>query len=103
MLDHTKILNNHNEDQISDKVIKVLKKAVEIRKTSDVPVGVFYLAGLTPAATQLSLQQEKEKVKTFTIGYDDNYSSYQNETEFAKYMAKKIGAEYYEKNYQLKI
>ena len=63
MLDHTKILNNHNEDQISDKVIKVLKKAVEIRKTSDVPVGVFLSGGIDSSTNAALFTTGKEKSK----------------------------------------
>jgi asparagine synthase (glutamine-hydrolysing) len=36
-------------------------------------------------------------VKTFTIGYEGEYQSYKNETEYAKLMAKQVGAEYREK------
>ena len=53
---------------------------MQLRKVSDVPVGVF-LSGGIDSSTNAALFSEGEAapVKTFSIGYDGEYESYQNE------------------------
>ena len=102
ILDNTKDLKNKNEDEISLEILKALKNSVAIRKTSDVPVGVFLSGGIDSSTNSALFSSNGEKVKTFTIGYDEDYESYQNETGFARYMANKIGAEYFEKKLSVK-
>ena len=59
-----------------------------LRKVSDVPVGVF-LSGGIDSSTNAALFSEGEArpVKTFSIGYDGDYDSYQNELHYARQMA----------------
>jgi asparagine synthase (glutamine-hydrolysing) len=98
ILDHINPLVGMNEDEITSTLIEKLRDAVSTHKMSDVPVGVF-LSGGIDSSTNAALfsEGENETVKTFTIGYDKNYDSYQNETHFARMMAESIGAEYFEK------
>lgn len=98
ILDHINPLINISEEEISYTLIEKLRDAVRTHKMSDVPVGVF-LSGGIDSSTNAALFSEGEhnNIKTFTIGYDKNYDSYQNETHFARMMAGSIGAEYFEK------
>lgn len=72
--------------------------SVHLRKVSDVPVGVF-LSGGIDSSTNAALFSEgpSEHVKTFSIGYEGNYDSYQNELVFARRVAQGVGADYHEK------
>lgn len=85
------------EDAIAARVLAELRTAVRLRKVSDVPVGVF-LSGGIDSSTNAALFSEGEggPVKTFSIGYEGEYESYQNELHFARQMAELVGADHHE-------
>jgi asparagine synthase (glutamine-hydrolysing) len=91
-------LSGMTEDDIASRLLDELRTAVQYRKVSDVPVGVF-LSGGIDSSTNAALFSEGEggPVKTFSIGYEGEYESYKNETHFARMMADEVGAEYHEK------
>jgi len=94
---HTSPLIGVSEAEIAARVIEELKTAVRLRKMGDVPLGVF-LSGGMDSSTNAALFSEGEgkPIKTFYIGYDGNYTSYQNELHFARLMARDVGADYHE-------
>jgi len=98
VLDHTKPLVDASEEEISKKILDELRVAVKLRKVSDVPVGVF-LSGGIDSSTNAALFSEdsKTQVQTFSIGYQGEYKSYQNELHYAKQMADQVGARYHER------
>lgn len=91
-------LYSAGDKEISEALISELRTAVQLRKEADVPVGVF-LSGGIDSSTNAALFSENatNKVKTFCIGYDQDYESYKNENHYAKQMAEYCGAEYYER------
>ncbi len=95
--DHTKPLTNVSETEIAERILSELRTSVKLRKISDVPVGVF-LSGGIDSSTNAALFSEGEgqPVKTFSIGYDREYESYQNELHYARRMAQEVGAEHHE-------
>lgn len=97
-LDHLESLEGVSEDNLAKRILSELRTAVKLRKVSDVPVGVF-LSGGIDSSTNAALFTEEggSRVKTFTIGYDGDYASCQNELHYAKLVAEKVGAEYHEK------
>lgn len=96
--DYTKPLMNVSEDEIASMILSELRTAVKLRKVSDVPVGIF-LSGGIDSSTNAALFSEGEgkPVKTFTIGYEGEYQTYQNELNYARRMASEVKAEYYER------
>jgi len=96
--DHTSPLTGVGDDEIAARVLSELRTSVALRKVSDVPVGVF-LSGGIDSSTNAALFSEGEqaRVKTFSIGYDGDYSSYKNELHYARLMAERVGAEYHER------
>ena len=98
VLDHNTPLTGLSEDEIANRLLAELRTAVQLRKVSDVPVGVF-LSGGIDSSTNATLFSEGEggPVKTFSIGYDGNYDTYQNELHYARRVADMVGAEYHEK------
>ncbi len=95
--DHTLSLEGVSETEIAERLLDELRTAVKLRKVSDVPVGVF-LSGGIDSSTNAALFSEGEirPVKTFTIGYQGEFQSYQNEFHYARNMAAKVGAAHYE-------
>ncbi|MDI6746176.1 MAG: asparagine synthase (glutamine-hydrolyzing) [Rhodocyclaceae bacterium] len=98
VLDYTTVSADLTEDEVAKKILDELKVAVRLRKVSDVPVGVF-LSGGIDSSTNAALFSEGpgEQVKTFSIGYEGTYDSYQNELVYARRVADEVGAEYHEK------
>lgn len=97
VLDHTQSLSGVSEDEIAERVLSELKTAVNLRKVSDVPVGIF-LSGGIDSSTNAALFSEggTRPVKTFSIGYEGEYESYQNELGYARLAAEHCGAEYHQ-------
>ncbi len=96
--DHTHPLTDVSEDEISQRLLEELRTSVQLRKVSDVPVGVF-LSGGIDSSTNAALFSEGESrpIRTFSIGYQGEYESYQNEIHFARRMAEEVGAEYHDR------
>jgi asparagine synthase (glutamine-hydrolysing) len=98
VFDNTISLSNNTEEQIADKLLKELTIAVNLRKVSDVPVGVFLSGGIDSSTnTALFSKDAQNSVNTFSIGYDGEYNSYKSELPFAKFVAKNFNAVYHEK------
>ena len=96
--DHTDPLVGVSEEEISERLLTELRTAVRLRKISDVPVGVFLSGGIDSSTnTALFSEGEGGPVKTFAIGYEGEYKSYQNELHYARRMAEVAGAEHHER------
>jgi asparagine synthase (glutamine-hydrolysing) len=95
--DHTQPLTNVSDEEIAERIISELRTSVKLRKISDVPVGVF-LSGGIDSSTNAALFSEGDgqPVRTFSIGYDQQYASYPSELHYARRMANEVGAEHHE-------
>lgn len=96
--EHTQALTGVSDEEIAERLLAELRTSVELRKLSDVPVGVF-LSGGIDSSTNAALFSEGESrpIKTFSIGYEGEYQTYQNELSYARRMAEAIGAEHHER------
>jgi asparagine synthase (glutamine-hydrolysing) len=96
--DHTQPLTNASDEEIAERLLAELRQAVQLRKMGDVPVGVF-LSGGIDSSTNAALfsEHESQPVKTFSIGYDGQYRSCQNELHYARRMALAIGSDHHER------
>jgi asparagine synthase (glutamine-hydrolysing) len=90
-------LGGLSRSEIAARVLEELRVSVELRKVSDVPVGVF-LSGGIDSSTNAALFAEGEDgpIKTFSAGYDAEYRTYPNEFGFARLVAEQIGSEHHE-------
>jgi asparagine synthase (glutamine-hydrolysing) len=96
--DHTHSLSGVSDDEIAERILAELKTAVQLRQVSDVPVGVFLSGGIDSSTNAALFSTGRgQPVKTFTIGYEGEYTSYKNELEYARLMASTIHAEHHER------
>ena len=73
---------------------KILKESFQYRMVADVPVGVFLSGGYdSTCVTSLLQNTSTEKIKTFTIGTDDDKL---NEAPFAREIANRLGTDHTE-------
>ncbi|MFC1522485.1 asparagine synthetase B family protein, partial [Elusimicrobiota bacterium] len=98
VLDHAKAMPEMSEEEIAQRVLRELRDSVQVRKVSDVPVGVF-LSGGIDSSTNAALfsEGENDPIKTFTIGYKGDYKTYRNESYFAEKMAGIVKSDHHEK------
>ncbi len=97
VLEHVTPLVSETDEQIAEQLIEELRRSVNFRKVSDVPVGVFLSGGLDSSANASLFSEEQiEPVKTFTVEYDENYAAYPTEVQYARSMARSVGADHYE-------
>jgi asparagine synthase (glutamine-hydrolysing) len=98
VLDHTRSLAGESEERIAEMVLAELETAVRLRKVSDVPTGVFLSGGIDSSTnTALFSRGESRPVRTFSIGYAGEYTSYRNELGYAREVATLFKAEHHEK------
>lgn len=97
VLDHTQPLINASEDEIAQMVLNELRTSVQLRKVSDVPVGVFLSGGIDSSTNAVLFSEGEEKaIKTFSVGYEGDYKTYQNEFHYARTIANQVKSEHYE-------
>ncbi len=87
-----------SDRELATRILEELERSVELRKMSDVPVGIFLSGGIDSSTNAaLFARGETEPVRTFSIGYDDDYPSYPDERAWARRMADVVGAEHHER------
>lgn len=96
--DYTQPLRKISEEEAAERVLSELRTAVRYRKVSDVPVGIFLSGGIDSSTNAvLFAEGETKPVRTFSIGYAEEYESYPSELKYARRVAQMIGAEHHEK------
>ena len=96
--DHVTPLEDASEEEIAERLLAELRTAVKLRKVSDVPVGVFLSGGIDSSTNaRLFSEGEGSPVRTFSIGYEGEYKTYQNELHYARAVAEFVGAEHHER------
>ncbi len=89
-------LSRLSEAEIAERIIGELRTSVALRKISDVPVGVFLSGGIDSSTNAALFSEGGGTVKTFSIGYDQDYGSYTSELHYARRVAEFVGAEHHE-------
>ena len=82
------------EAEAGERLIELLREAVRIRLMSEVPLGAFLSGGIdSSAVVALMAQESSERVKTFSIGFEEQDFS---EVHHARRVAEHVGADHHE-------
>src|SRR5580765_5065407 len=83
-----------SEEEAGERTIEILRDAVKVRLMSEVPLGAFLSGGIdSSAVVALMSQESSEKVKTFSIGFEEQDFS---ELHHARRVAEHVGADHHE-------
>lgn len=83
---------------INKVLAKTLEESIKYRGISDVDVGVFLSGGIDSSTNAYFFSKNsKKKIKTFSIGYDQEYKSYRSELNYARIVAEHIKSSHFEK------
>ena len=83
-----------SEAEAGERVIELLREGVRIRLMSEVPLGAFLSGGIDSSAiVALMAQESSERVKTFSIGFEEQDFS---ELHHARRVAEHVGADHHE-------
>jgi len=83
-----------DEEEAGERTVEILRDAVRVRLMSEVPLGAFLSGGIdSSAVVALMAQESSERVKTFSIGFDEQDFS---ELQHARRIAEHVGADHYE-------
>ena len=83
-----------SDSEAIDSLDEVLRSSVKQQMIADVPIGAFLSGGIDSSViTSLMQEQSMEKIKTFTIGFDQKGF---NEAEHAKAVAKHLNTDHAE-------
>ncbi|MEP6763185.1 MAG: asparagine synthase (glutamine-hydrolyzing) [Gemmatimonadaceae bacterium] len=85
---------NLRDEEVSDEFYERLKESVRLRLMSDVPLGVFLSGGIDSSAIAAIMRDlGVTDLKTFSVAFEEREA---NEFEYARLMARHIGAEHHE-------
>jgi asparagine synthase (glutamine-hydrolysing) len=82
------------EEEAGERVVDLLRDAVRVRLMSEVPLGAFLSGGVdSSAVVALMAQESSAKVKTFSIGFEEQDFS---ELHHARRVAEHVGTDHHE-------
>src|SRR5215471_7151920 len=83
-----------DEEEAGERVVELLREAVRVRLMSEVPLGAFLSGGIdSSAVVALMAQESSERVKTFSIGFEEQDFS---ELHHARRVAEYVGTDHHE-------
>ncbi|HSB29559.1 MAG TPA: asparagine synthase (glutamine-hydrolyzing), partial [Pyrinomonadaceae bacterium] len=82
------------EEEAGERAVEILRDSVKVRLMSEVPLGAFLSGGIdSSAVVALMSQESSDRVKTFSIGFDEQDFS---ELHHARRVAEWVGADHHE-------
>ncbi len=85
-----------SEDELEARLLRELRRSVEYRMISDVPVGAFLSGGVDSSAIVALMSERTDKqIKTYSIGFED--APGYDELEHARAVARRFGTDHHER------
>ena len=87
------------EEEITDRLLVLLKQGVERRLLSDVPIGFFLSGGIDSSlSTVLAAELSSSKIKSFTLTYsrESTTEGKEEDRRWARWVADRYGTEHHE-------
>jgi asparagine synthase (glutamine-hydrolysing) len=87
------------DEQLVDRLLELLRQAVERRLMADVPIGFFLSGGIDSSlSTALAAERGPGRIKTFTLTYQEAATTPGKEQDrrWARWVAERYGTEHYE-------
>jgi asparagine synthase (glutamine-hydrolysing) len=88
-----------SEEDITDRLLVLLRQGVKRRLMADVPIGFFLSGGIDSSlSTALAAEEASGRIQTFTLTYGENSTTAGKEADrrWARYVAERYGTEHYE-------
>jgi asparagine synthase (glutamine-hydrolysing) len=96
--DHVRPGQVRSEAEACEAIRALLEESVELRKVSDVPVGVFLSGGIDSSTNAALFSRGRTSaLQTFSIGYQGNFGTNPSELPYARLVADSIGAQHHER------
>lgn len=93
-VDYNNQQQNLDENEVTERLKEMFHTSVDMRMMSDVPLGMFLSGGFDSSAiASIMSRLSSQKLKAFTIGFDDKYYS---EAGYAKLVADRYGMDLHE-------
>jgi asparagine synthase (glutamine-hydrolysing) len=87
------------EEEIIERLLQLLRRGVERRLMSDVPIGFFLSGGIDSSlSTAMAAELSPQQIKTFTLVYgeDSTTEGKEQDRRWARWVADKYGTEHHE-------
>jgi len=90
-------VHNYDEEYVAERILELFGQAVRKRLVSDVPIGVLLSGGIDSSAIVAVMSEMVDyPIKTFTLGYEDDFPNKQEDVEAARRIARQFGCEHTE-------
>jgi asparagine synthase (glutamine-hydrolysing) len=86
-----------DEREAADQIRSLLEDSVRLQMRSDVPFGAYLSGGVdSSSVVALLANLGANKIKTFTLVYDDNFPNKEEDRHFARVVSQRYGTEHHE-------
>ncbi len=87
----------YTDNYVIEKIFTLLEDSVKLRMRSDVPFGAYLSGGVDSSAVVSLMARFSDKpIKTFSLGYEDEFKNKEADLHYARKVSKVYNTEHYE-------